>query len=125
MDSSPTPWKVVAFEPDDLDQGSWYEIRDCNDQHVETMIDEEDARRIVACVNACAGIDDDTLEAGALVRSSQLYQMTKERDKLHAALCAVRQAFRDNDTSRDKAHPWIPGADAPRVIRIIEEALKI
>ena len=39
---------------------------------VESMNRIEDARRIVACVNACAGVDTDLLEAGELDKPTML-----------------------------------------------------
>lgn len=44
---------------------------------------EEDANRIVACVNACAGIPNDVLESGT--RLQALSHVVKQRDELLAA----------------------------------------
>lgn len=53
------------------------------------------ARRIVACVNACTGISNDVLDAGAIVESDKLYAADKalgaairQRDELLGVLKA-------------------------------------
>jgi hypothetical protein len=52
---------------------------------------EANARRIVACVNACQGLDTDHLEATGLVSAVgyQMIELTKQRDMLLAALEAM------------------------------------
>jgi len=55
-----------------FDNGSWTDIVDDSHRHVVTVeqncgepylaMSDADARRIVACVNACAGISTDVLE---------------------------------------------------------------
>lgn len=54
---------------------------------------DEDARRIVACVNACAGVDTECLEVAPIGIFASKYgspgyidQLEKQRDKLLAAL---------------------------------------
>ena len=48
----------------------------------------DDARRIVACVNACRGLSTDELEQHGLVSAVgyELIELTKQRDELLAAL---------------------------------------
>ena len=51
---------------------------------------ESDARRIVACVNACEDILDYELSLGCVARlSEQLRTITKQRDELLAATEAI------------------------------------
>lgn len=61
--------------------------------------------------------------------SPQLSQASHQIQRKHArikvleqALRDVKQAFHDNGNPPGQ-HPWIPGADAPRVIAIIDAAL--
>lgn len=44
-------------------------------------------------------------------------------EQITKALCSVRQAFRDDDTSEDNSHPWIPGASSKPIIEIVEKAI--
>ncbi len=59
-----------------------------NDTSRSYAEDEANARRIVACVNACQGLDTGDLEATGLVSAVgyQLLDLTKQRDTLLAAL---------------------------------------
>lgn len=56
-------------------------------------INQEDARRIVACVNACAGIPTETLEHLPLtVRSAiEVGALVQQRDELAAKLAALKE----------------------------------
>ena len=59
MNHTPEPWQVSA--------GSQDYTGLCNkDKSIGTGISQVDARRIVACVNACAGIPTESLESGRL-----------------------------------------------------------
>jgi len=53
-----------------------------------TLFNEEDARRIVACVNACRGLPTDELEQKGLVAAvgTQLLDADQQRDELLTAL---------------------------------------
>lgn len=74
-----------------------YEIgHDHGTNHIEvtaTAITESNARRIVACVNACSGIPLEALENGTARQVRDELQssvrLKKQRDEL---LCAVRKA---------------------------------
>lgn len=50
---------------------------------------EEDAIRIVACVNACAGIDNETLLHAGVVQRGELVDSLRRLDHLQAALSAT------------------------------------
>jgi hypothetical protein len=60
---SPEPW---SGEIDGDYPGPSFWLRDANDMFVGESDSEPDMRRIVACVNACAGLPTEALEAGAL-----------------------------------------------------------
>lgn len=57
-------------------------------------VEEEDARRIVACVNACAGIPTDGLEKTRLGKDVllEIYNLRKQRDELLAFAEEVRRS---------------------------------
>lgn len=61
------------------------------------FMNEEDARRVVACVNACAGIPTDDLEAspehGLLHLAEFTDSLVAQRDELLAALIESRHAL--------------------------------
>jgi hypothetical protein len=50
---------------------------------------EANARRIVACVNACAGLDIEILEAITTSFSEEYSDMLKQRDKLLEVLAVI------------------------------------
>ena len=54
-----------------------------------------DARRIVACVNACAGIDTDALEQYGDGNLEALFKMQSERDELLSALEEITADYKD------------------------------
>lgn len=58
-----------------------------------TLFNEDDARRIVACVNACRGLPTDELEQKGLVAAvgTQLLEADQLRDELLAALDEVHR----------------------------------
>lgn len=96
---TPEPWIAKTDCPGEC---CWMIYRDGEDDSVFDAINspemrEADARRIVACVNACAGIDTSELELSkttglnnmAAVHSSfpeRLYAIEQQRDELLAAL---------------------------------------
>lgn len=93
----------------------------CADGHIIFRMDvsfylpeerKEAARRIVACVNACAGIPTDQLESGEAryVRNelADIYALEKQRDELLAALEKGGHSLReislwDKTTAKDVA----------------------
>lgn len=94
---------AVAFEPRNLDPNRG-----------------ADARRAVACVNACAGIPTELLEQGlglGAIRNGEAIEcdaLEKQRNELLAALeCIYSWAhnwdseFMNDPEWRDKDHPWI------------------
>jgi len=70
----------------------------------------DDARRIVACVNACAGIASDTLEKSsgwqmAVINTAEIHK--SQRDDLLDALKGLYELVNDNfylDDSMSKIH---------------------
>lgn len=86
-----TPWRVQ--HPHDGERGR--EITDNSGLHqVCQDITEANARRIVACVNACEGLDTGDLESTGLVSAVgyQLIELTKQRDALLAETRLDEQA---------------------------------
>lgn len=60
-------------------------------------IAQDNARRIVACVNACAGIDIDFLERIPLTAvTAQLKKLTEQRDVAWAEQSEIRKAIQAN-----------------------------
>ena len=67
-------------------------VQDCHAGNSEL---EANAHRIVACVNACEGIETDELNAYRVVSAKEYLKIERQRDELLAALEAV-QAVADN-----------------------------
>lgn len=86
--------------------GMLQEIAACGPCQDGTEQQDENARRIVACVNACAGVDTDLLEAGELDKPTML--VTQENkdlkhrcDELLAALDEISKlpSYRQDECS--------------------------
>ena len=114
---TPEPWRafnngqgVVGVSTDRSDvcwtriaDGSWLD----SDKTIDA--DYENARRIVACVNACAGIDTELLE------------IIEDNDKTLAGVIANVEKQRDELLAAIKrAKYWMVGSEAKR---ILEEAI--
>lgn len=94
MEHTPTPWYC--------DGDGVYSNEDCEGAplaHVMSMgYDKDfrniDARRIVACINACAGLDTEQLEQFGLGTAfgTALFDVTSERDRLRT-VCAEAYQF--------------------------------
>lgn len=83
--------------------GMLQEIAACGPCQDGTEQQDENARRIVACVNACAGVDTDLLEAGELSKPTMLViQENKDLkhrcDELLAALEIASASLNDAAT---------------------------
>ena len=79
---TPEPWSYGE------DNDGWYVEKDR--LQIAHGLSEEDARRIVACVNACAGIPTEVLERYKLGIIGVDYKLTKQqRDELLAAAEAI------------------------------------
>jgi hypothetical protein len=70
-----------------LDSENESMIESGNGIHIASVQNEDDARRIVACVNACSGISNEELEAIAQDDSTDaLNELLVQRDELLAAI---------------------------------------
>jgi hypothetical protein len=86
------PWKVCHW----AEGRKGFEIADRNQNRICFDVTEDDARRIVACVNACAGMETELLENVAMLGETLLarFELLKkqeaklksQRDELLAAL---------------------------------------
>ena len=80
---TPEPWRVVGYSEIVAKTG------DAQYAGVASVLhNENDARRIVACVNACRGLSTDELERFGLASAfgTELIELEKQRDQLLAAL---------------------------------------
>ncbi|MCE9955987.1 hypothetical protein [Aeromonas rivipollensis] len=95
------PWEAVEVN---RDEDELIQIRASNGGIIARLwIDVDDrefsdeqrdnARRIVACVNACRGLPTDELEQKGLVAAvgAELLELEQQRDELLAALVAVQK----------------------------------
>lgn len=82
------PWKVSTLVPLNIcDEKGTLLADTCSGWQSEEGIREENARRIVACVNACAGISTDDLESVGLGSVDELADLAKEKiERLEAEL---------------------------------------
>lgn len=78
------------------------------------------ARRIVACVNACAGVDTDLLEAGELDKSAMLV-IQENKDLKHR--CDELLAALD-DITKIKWRDGLAGIDRPTDFAERESAIR-
>jgi len=96
------PWHVSQTYPLEVTDEGGRLIADC-DSAFQTALGEElaNARRIVACVNACAGIEDPA-------------QMRRQRDELAKALEVVIAAWDNAD--------WLDGNQFEEFRAIVAQA---
>lgn len=109
---TPEPWRafnngegVVGVGTDHSDvcwtrieEGGWLD----SDRTIDT--DYENARRIVACINACAGIDTELLEIiedNDKTLAGVIANVEKQRDELLAALEGMLFIDADNQRGND------------------------
>ncbi|MGL4754509.1 MAG: hypothetical protein ACRCXB_19215 [Aeromonadaceae bacterium] len=93
---TPEPWRVgrvgtvVSDTPVPLMRGS-DAIEYYGGHLIGESITEANARRIVVCVNVCAGMRNDELDGGLLigVMQGKIDRLKQQRDELLAALEAV------------------------------------
>lgn len=81
-----TPWKLDATRDDDA-------IFDIHCDMIADCLSPEYARRIVACVNACAELPQDALDGGwtALGMSRHARNVERQRDELLALVAAFHR----------------------------------
>lgn len=100
---TPEPWVVAAKALVRLDHAYLIESVDHHDfEYGATLAatSQQDALRIVACVNACAGLPTEQLEASPLGGVlNGVAGLIAQRDELLAALEALDDCY--SETSRD------------------------
>lgn len=120
MGHSKTPWKVHSMEQFHSAGEFGIEIVSAdgnviadNQTYYPAAISEPDARRIVAAVNACAGLSTDLLEKAALTAahieererlSFCTQKIEEERDQLQQQNAQLLAALRD-------VISWVPGRE--------------
>jgi len=120
MEHSKTPWKVQSMEQFHSAGEFGIEIVSAdgnviadNQTYYPAAISEPDARRIVAAVNACAGLSTDLLEKAALTAahiearerlSFCTQKIEEERDQLMLQNAQLLAALRD-------VISWVPGRE--------------
>lgn len=99
---TPEPWKVSKKANRFICTETGEVIAMCDGlQAIE--LDKANARRIVACINAMAGIDDDnvlfrrgsigTVRKHIVTKQVQIEKLTAQRDQLRAALKAIADPY--------------------------------
>ena len=97
--------------------GMLQEIAACGPCQDGTEQQDENARRIVACVNACAGVETDLLEAGVLDKPTMLV-IQENKDLKHRCdelLAALEDAVETIE--------WMNGCISPAVDEV-EKAIR-
>lgn len=109
FDSDPSDDPVYEpriFDREGMQIAHVYEWADFSIPHHERIaIQAANARRIVACVNACAGIQTEDLEAVPSFETAgvtTVRAVKKQRDELLAALEALRSACFDRRIANDE-----------------------
>jgi hypothetical protein len=90
MSHTKEPWSVKRYSPAGLTD-IYVDHGTCQIEHIADVVVNENARRIVSCVNACAGLDAGLLEniamtGGIVERFALLNQTEQQRDELLAVL---------------------------------------
>lgn len=88
---SPTPWTVVQREPEN--ELPFWEVQDANGKYVDHIDEEEYALRIVACVNACAGLSTEVIEAYGADGPHALSIVCQQREELYKLIENAAEAI--------------------------------
>lgn len=110
---TPEPWEFGYGQTREFGMCLGIGLNNAPDWHVVAVVspadsvnhaDEANARRIVACVNACAGVDTECLEVAPIGIFASKYgspgyidQLEKQRDELLAVLDRCRFALEPYD----------------------------
>lgn len=89
---TPEPWRQSTRNPDIVYAGN-IRIAKCCADIAYTKEEEANARRIAAAVNACAGIETETLEAAHLNQTIQ--NMILEKKQLQAENERLKQSHKE------------------------------
>ena len=124
---TPTPWRVL---------GTYSIAQDMNDPFVESWKIElarcgrrdnfrphenaANARRIVACVNACEGIPTKELENGVVMMPVRPDYIEKERPKIEAVAALVEAAIRAQEFIVENHTTQVN----ERAFRVVDDLLK-
>lgn len=108
MSHTPEPWALFEVGdrfkhqcPVSSDKTSILTIATEDGTQFGAVYNNEDARRIVACVNACAGLETEAIEAiqqTASIVAGKLKKHIQERDEL---LAALEEVVRISDRKHD------------------------
>mgnify|MGYP000223358628 CR=1 FL=1 len=106
MEHTPEPWIV--------DQDDSTMIETLGGIHVVSCQDDDDADRIVACINACAGLKSKDIEKVVRQPLASYRDLMRQRDQLLAALEELNsvsaRGFLYDDPARVKARKAIASA---------------
>lgn len=99
MNHTPEPWMLFEVGdrfkhqcPASSEKTSILTIATEDDVQFGAVYNDEDSKRIVACVNACAGMRNDELEGGLLlgVMNKNIERLEAEREKLLSAIYELK-----------------------------------
>ena len=107
--------------------GTEYWVISAKGAEIACLDYEEDARRIGACVNACEGIETETLEAGNMGEIGMAIRtMDNENARLYAENARLLEALKElvNATSDDFAAAYGFEVERNNAFKVIAEAEK-
>lgn len=117
---TPEPWARhghLVYFPDVM---GGFSLRDCPNP-------EATARRIVACVNACRGLDTSNLETKGLASADQLFELEQQRNELLKAIDQVLNGtLLDSAGNRDEdgmMSAWADASNINRWVKILSDAV--
>ena len=113
MEHSKTPWKVNICDR----EGIWIAAEDL--KYVAKTMHESNARRIVACVNACQGIRTEALEYRTFLdaQDNQIALLERQRDQLAEALEILDRELVNDPTVK-------PNGSIMNALRNVRDALE-
>ena len=97
---TPEPWQVFEDDPRAIvtKENPMLSLLSVGEDGLAIMYEEADARRIVACVNACEGISTEYLEKFSATTFNDFKRMKEQRDEL---LTIVKGFHRKLETYRN------------------------
>lgn len=113
---TPEPWSIDSEEsPLDYEMDYWVTSDDLD--RVCLAVTYANARRIVACVNACDGISTECLETRLVDPFTSVRGLTEQRDELLAALKEYIEAADETVRGEDGVAAMLRFGEADKAAR--------
>lgn len=130
---TPEPWKLYRNDQSvgDAVGHAVCDVWPRGDDKIASEEGKANARRIVACVNACRGLPTDEMEKSGLASAfgNQMLELEQQRDHIHAKVDELLAALVNAKESLERCYdvtewPCNGSTDQDKAIAIADAAIK-